>query len=201
MITTNRVENVSKIIFNGIETIPHAITNSEINVNIPEYTAKTGKVIIEIEDKNLKAKSKEGFAVEYLANQLAFVGGDTRVGAIGFTIGTKIFLGLESANNDFWEYDIQTYTRKQIADFPGRARTFTASFVIGNKGYIETGQLLDSKHTKDLWEYDPVADQWTQKAEFPGYARDKAVGFSIEGKGYIGAYKDMWQYDPVDTDG
>ncbi|HAS43534.1 MAG TPA: hypothetical protein DCS93_23845 [Microscillaceae bacterium] len=214
VITTNQIENVSKIIFNGVETAPHAITNTEIKVNIPEYATRTGKIVLEVEDKDLKAESSEDFTVEYPANQLAHIGGKTRFGATGFTIGTKLYMGLGNATNDFWEYDTETNAWKQIADFPGGARSFATSFVINNKGYVGTGKFQRSSPSApiwytDLWEYDPSIDQWTKKADFPGTARTSAVGFSIAGKGYIGtgdandgssnlgAQEDFWSYDPT----
>ncbi|OJJ17945.1 hypothetical protein BKI52_29250 [marine bacterium AO1-C] len=214
VITTNQIENVSKVIFNGVETEPHLITNTEIRVNIPEYATRTGKIVVEVEDKGLKAESSEDFTVEYSVNQLAHVGGKTRFGATGFTIGTKLYIGLGNSDKDFWEYDAATNVWKQIADFPGGERSFATSFVINNKGYVGTGKLqrtLSSESTwyTDLWEYDPSTDQWTKKADFPGTARTSAVGFSVAGKGYIGtgdanngsdnlgAQEDFWSYDPT----
>jgi N-acetylneuraminic acid mutarotase len=71
----------------------------------------------------------------------------------------------------------------QKADFGGTARRQTASFSIGSKGYILTGD--DGTIIKDLWEYDKPTDTWTRKADLPGAARYCAVGFSIGTKGYV----------------
>jgi hypothetical protein len=99
-----------------------------------------------------------------------------------------------------------TWTQK--ADFGGIARDCPASFSIGNKGYIGTGQIAKDGqfiYTREFWEYDPEADIWTQKADFGGTERLYAVGFSIGNKGYMGTgeiphfvnVKDFWEYDPA----
>ncbi|HNW69892.1 MAG TPA: kelch repeat-containing protein [Bacteroidales bacterium] len=138
--------------------------------------------------------------------QKADFGGGDRYGAVGFTIGSKIYMGLGnyagSFKKDFWEYDPASDTWTQKADFGGAARAGAIGFSIGTKGYIGTG--FDGSSYKDFWEYDPASDTWTQKADFGGAARRKAVGFSIGSKGYIGTglgdtncTKDFWEYDPA----
>ena len=142
--------------------------------------------------------------------QKADFGGGDRYGAVGFTIGSKIYMGLGnyagSFKKDFWEYDPASDTWTQKADFGGAARRKAVGFSIGSKGYIGTG-LGDTNCTKDFWEYDPASDTWTQKADFGGTAREGATGFSIGTKGYIGTgyffdgtsyrYKDFWEYDTI----
>lgn len=147
--------------------------------------------------------------------QKADFGGAKRFGAVGFSIGTKGYIGtgLLYSNGgifyfkDFWEYDPNTDSWTQKADFGGTPRSVAVGFSIGTKGYIGTGGL-DINFYKDFWEYDPLTNNWTQKADFGGTARTGAVGFSIGNKGYIGtgydgtpAYdytskKDFWEYDP-----
>lgn len=138
--------------------------------------------------------------------QKADFGGAGRIAAVGFSIGTKGYIGTgcDSINylKDFWEYDplIDTWTQK--ADFGGTGRMGAVGFSIGNKGYIGTGS--DSIQTAtDFWEFDPIGNIWTQKADFPGPERFLAVGFSIGTKGYItsgfgpGYLSDLWEYDPL----
>jgi N-acetylneuraminic acid mutarotase len=151
--------------------------------------------------------------------------------AFGFAIGTTGYVGggwgldLPYASygsfRDFWQYDPSTNVWTRKADLPGYTTEHTASFVIGNKGYISTGHhsytgpdsSLFDRYLKDTWEYDPAIDQWTKKADFPGGERGGAVGISINGKGYVGlgrgpfhfwggptievSFSDWWEYDPV----
>ena len=97
----------------------------------------------------------------------------------------------------------QTWTQK--ANFTGPGRYSTAGFVIGNKGYIGTGNTATTNSfTDDFWQYDPATDSWTQKATYPGGPMYGGVGFSIGSKGYIGlGYVSnttnsalMYEYDP-----
>ena len=146
----------------------------------------------------------------------ANLGGLARHGAIGFSIGTKGYLGTGFAanfiaQNDLWEWDQPTNVWTQKANVPGTARGYAAGFSIGTKGYIGTG--YDSTGigvTNDFYEYDPTLNTWTQKANFAGPPRDAPVSFSIGNKGYIGTgddsgspvtyFNDFWEYDPsIDT--
>ncbi len=141
--------------------------------------------------------------------QKAYFGGTARVGAVGFSIGTKGYIGTGydgAYKKDFWEYDPVTNAWTQKADFGGAARNQAVGFSIGPKGYIGTGNDGVTPRKKDFWEYDPASNTWTQKTDFGGTARFGAVGFSIDAKGYIGtgydgAYKkDFWEYDPGTND-
>jgi N-acetylneuraminic acid mutarotase len=141
-------------------------------------------------------------------------GGTARFLAVGFSIGSKGYIGTGYNNNnlkyynDFWEYDPATNSWTQKADFGGKARRQAVGFSIGSKGYIGTGDS-NFNSFNDFWEYDPATNAWTRKADFGGVARRNAVGFSIGSKGYIGTgynnhtgrdatyYKDFWEYDPA----
>jgi hypothetical protein len=129
-----------------------------------------------------------------------------RASAVGFSIGTKGYIGTgwdgKLYYKDFWEYDPATNIWTQKADFGGVARASAVGFSVGTKGYIGTGAAVE--YERDFWEYDPATNIWTQKADFGGAARASAVGFSIGTKGYIGTgwdgklyYKDFWEYDPA----
>ncbi len=144
--------------------------------------------------------------------------GGARYEAIGFSIGTKVYLGLginsgDFAARDFWEWDQTTNQWTRLADFPGNPRAYPVGYAIGTKGYVLTDSYVSS--TGDLlsefWEYDPATNIWTQKASPPTTpARDFAVGFSIGTKGYVGLgikdqfpgvgttteyYNDFWEWD------
>ena len=142
--------------------------------------------------------------------QKADFGGTPRLGAVGFSIGNKGYIGTgasyidEPLAKDFWEYDPHNNTWSQKADFGGGVRGNAIGFGIGSKGYIGTGSDGHG-YRKDFWEYDPIANTWLQKADFRGKARLIAIGFSIGNNGYIGIGVDseytylneFWQYDPV----
>jgi hypothetical protein len=144
-------------------------------------------------------------------NQKADFAGSGRFSAVGFSIGSKGYIGTgsdgSSNRKDFWEYDPASDSWKQKADFGGAERDGAAGFVIGCKGYIGTGSAGDFSYDfNDFWEYDPVLNNWTQKADFGGAARNSAVGFNISNKGYIGTggafifssgTNDFWEYDPT----
>jgi len=155
-----------------------------------------GEEILNGIDDNCNGIIDEGFAPDTWAQKANF-GGTARSGAVGFSIGTKGYIGTGSDGSDkkdFWEYSPATNAWTQKADFGGLPRQHAVGFSIGEKGYIGTGGY------KDFWEYDPATNVWTQKADFGGSAKDGAVGFSIGSKGYIGTgnyAKDFWEYDPA----
>ena len=135
--------------------------------------------------------------------------GTGRSFAVGFSIGTKGYIGIgwnfPTMFMDFYEWDSQTNVWVQKANFDAM-RCWAVGFSIGTKGYIGTGQNEGSNNFKnDLWEYNPQNNTWTQKASFPGPERRDAVGFSINGKGYIGLgstweggfLNDLWEYNPM----
>ncbi|TAL62068.1 MAG: T9SS type A sorting domain-containing protein [Bacteroidetes bacterium] len=143
--------------------------------------------------------------------QKADFGGTARCRAVGFSIGTKGYLGTGYdvntwvAEKDFWELDPATNVWTQKANFGGGVRQDAVGFSIGAKGYIGTGTSGGSPVTgyQDFWEYDPSANSWMQKTDFGGGAVMRAVGFSIGAKGYIGTGSDMsftslgnfWEWD------
>ena len=93
-------------------------------------------------------------------------GGTKRGSAVGFSIGTKGYVGTgedgSGYTKDFCEYDpagnagLGSWTTK--TDFGGTARKDAVGFAI-TKGYIGTG--YDGVYKKDFWEYDPAANTWT----------------------------------------
>jgi hypothetical protein len=70
--------------------------------------------------------------------------GGALYGAAGFSIGTKVYIGLgynggDFPVSDFWEWDQATNVWTKKADFPGNTRIEAVGFSIGNKGYIGMG--------------------------------------------------------------
>ena len=146
------------------------------------------------------------FATPDTWTQKADFGGGVLDSAVGFSIGSKGYIGPGwdgvDHTNSLWEYNPASNTWTQKADFGGDAREYAAAFSIGTKGYVGTG-WTGSVNVQDFWEYDSVANSWTQKANFGGTARDYAAGFSIGTKGYIGTgwnateyadFDDFWEY-------
>lgn len=142
--------------------------------------------------------------------QKADFGGTGRAGAVGFSIGTKGYIGTGTESNsssgpnknDFWEWDQLTDTWTQMANFAGSPRSYAVGFSIGTKGYIGTGYDGTDKKN-DFWEWNQSNNTWIQKASFGGTARYCAVGFSVNTKGYIGTgydntgsvRNDFWEWD------
>lgn len=133
-------------------------------------------------------------------------GGLERYGAIGFSIGSKGYIGIGHDNNgnvfkDFWAFDPSTNVWSQKSDFGGGYRHDASCFSIGNKGYVGSGFDSSSIVKKDFWEYNTASNVWFQKADF--FYRAYASGFSIGSVGYfVGGensgtmYSELWEYDP-----
>ena len=67
--------------------------------------------------------------------------GNSAGGEVGFSIGTKGYVGAGIAN-EFWEYDPATDTWTQKSSMPGTYGIAGAvGFSIGTKGYIGTGYV------------------------------------------------------------
>ncbi len=140
--------------------------------------------------------------------------GPIRAYAVGFSIGTKGYIGTGYNNlsmgttlKDFWEWDgdiaSATYNQwSQKTDYPGGLRYGATGFSIGTKGYIGLG--TDGSFHQDFWEWDQATGNWASRASFGGTPRVDAIGFSIGTKGYIGTgfdntnalKNDFWEWDP-----
>lgn len=140
--------------------------------------------------------------------QKADFGGSERSFAVGFSIGSKGYIGTgtDSVGNyskDFWEYDPAVNKWIQKSDFGGDRRTYAVGFSIGKKGYIGTGNSSYLSLTRDFWEYDPAANSWKRRAHIPEWGKYGGVGFSIGSKGYLGTGYDaalfapFFEYEPV----
>src|SRR3989304_3298210 len=97
--------------------------------------------------------------------QKANFGGTVRLGACGFSIGNKGYIGTgydyDSLRTDFWEWDQTNNTWTQKASFAGIAREFAVGFSIGTKGYIGTGFDSTNNPLQDFWEWDQSTNIWT----------------------------------------
>ncbi len=135
--------------------------------------------------------------------------GNQRIGAVGFSIGNKGYIGTgsdgTSLSDEFWEWDQATDVWTRKADFGGGTRAFAVGFSIGNKGYILTG--INSNEaaylSSDFWEFDQTTNTWAKINDFAGGPRYDAFGASIGNKAYIGTgygynsyLEDFWEFDP-----
>jgi N-acetylneuraminic acid mutarotase len=138
-------------------------------------------------------------------------GGSPRYTAIGFSIGTKGYVGtgwdqVTPFYNDFWEYDQITNIWTQKGNFPGVPRQDAICFTINSKAYAGLG-LNGNLPLSDFYIYNDTTDTWIQLTNFVGAARYSAFAFGMNGKGYVGtgsvaypnfAYvNDVWEYDPL----
>ena len=102
------------------------------------------------------------------------------------------------------------------ASFTLEPRSYAATFVIGDKGYVccgSTGSRQGPVKHVLVFDHTTPNGSWSVLKSFPGPAREKAVGFSLKVKGkdygFIGTgwngyleklYKDFWCYDPEKED-
>ncbi len=63
-------------------------------------------------------------------------------------------------------------------------RGSAVGFVVGEKGYLATGQ--NGSNVNTVWEYNFATDVWVQKTNFERSTRNAAVGFTAGGKGFVG---------------
>lgn len=144
--------------------------------------------------------------------QLTDFPGESRLWKSCFAIGDKIYYGVGATSepggyeavDDFWMYDTGTNSWTQRASFPNGGIYASASFAIGNKGYVATGFTSNGSMTNNIWEYDPIANTWTMKAPLPASPRGYSAGFAIGAYGYVAAgqngsnpLSDLWRYDPA----
>lgn len=73
--------------------------------------------------------------------------------------------------NDFWEYDNSTDSWTKKEDFPGHARSLSASFSIGSNGYIVAGYFPYSTtygdNYNDDWKFDTTTEKWSNISNYP----------------------------------
>jgi N-acetylneuraminic acid mutarotase len=94
--------------------------------------------------------------------QRADFGGTGRYHALGFSIGSKGYIGWGKDKNggpdfysDVWEWNQSTNTWTQLANPSPEKRWLASSFVIGTKAYIGFGGDTTGQMKKDFWEFDP----------------------------------------------
>jgi len=131
--------------------------------------------------------------------------GSGRGGAVSFTIGDEVYVGLGYSDGDyfssFYKYSTETGTWGKITEqekdeddnnveigiFPGTQRREAVAFSVNGKGYIGCGVDEDNNRLSDFWEFDPnkpAEQRWTEVSNsFPGGARQGAVAFAFDTNG------------------
>lgn len=110
--------------------------------------------------------------------------GKLRIGAVGFSIGNKGYIG---GGRNFHKPDSVGTSKYRAGTKNELISTGPDTYQITNTTINFTNPNGDSL-LMDFWEYDPAADKWTQKKDIPGTKMGRAygVGFSLDGKGYVG---------------
>lgn len=143
--------------------------------------------------------------------------GVARRNAVGFAVANKGYIGLGinhpdaflgTRQSDMWEYNPQTNTWLQKANFPGNSGTgiyYATAFVINNLAYVCGGKNGPSTYSNQLWSFNPAINQWVYVSAFPGIKMERygLIGVGINGKAYIGPganednyQNDWWEFDP-----
>jgi N-acetylneuraminic acid mutarotase len=128
------------------------------------------------------------------------LGGDKRRGAIAMVYANKAYIvtGYSSSaptydmfafNGTNWEEKERIQNVKDDSfddDYTDINREYGVGFVIGDYGYISTGDN-GSANTK-TWRYDVKADRWTRRTAYESTrsSRSRAVGFTVKGRGFVG---------------
>ena len=81
-----------------------------------------------------------------------FAGGARELG-VGFSIGTRGYIGTGSGTSDFWEYNPSSDGWLRKADFGGGGKNMATGFSLNGKGYLGTG----AGGANDFWQYTPMA--------------------------------------------
>lgn len=170
-------------------------------------TANSNTITVDV-DNNLTKTNHAWEARNTQSVSSVFV---ERSNASGFSIGTKAYIGLGSTpsnqyRNDFWEYDPQTDTWTQKANFPGPGRYNAVGFAIGSKGFMGTGMTATGV-SKDFYEYSSINNMWMTRDPIPGLAREQAFAFALSnGTGILGGgvasgtdFKDVWEFNSGDN--
>lgn len=181
---------------------------------LPVWTARYAKLLNTNEGANnsITGKNEEGLTTEQavcsMPNTFTYQNGDSttkvfdcpaRNGGVGFSlkIGDKPYgfvgLGYDGTNylRDMWRYDPEANNWTRVADYPGDAVRYAASFVIDNKAYVGGGEDYDNNILGDFYCYDAEKDEWVngsngKPVETCGVPRAQACTFvcTVDGKDY-----------------
>lgn len=122
--------------------------------------------------------------------------GAGRGGAVSFTIGDDVYVGLGYSEGDyyssFYKYNATSETWSLATPIPEKTtenpegatlRREAVAFSVNGKGYIGLGVDEFNNRLKDFWEFNPETKIWTMlegAAAFPGTERQGAVAFAFD---------------------
>lgn len=114
-------------------------------------------------------------------------------GSCSFSVNGKGYLvcgnhsnGTSTGDVNFvYEYNPAGDSWTPKNNFPGAARTFGFSFVLGNTAYVGGGATNATVTHKDFYQYDAALDKWTQLPNLPTQYGAWVASFVINGTGYI----------------
>lgn len=131
--------------------------------------------------------------------------GKGRVKAIAGVIGDKAYIGLGCVSaysgnqfSDLWEYDLLTDTWKEMAPFPGVAKTDLSFAVIDSCIYTTNG-FAETSFNSESYQFNPRTNAWKKMKNSP-LVRSSMAWFAINntfymGSGYEGGgHKDFYAY-------
>jgi len=134
------------------------------------------------------------------------LGGDKRVGAMSFVYNDEAYIlgGTSSsgqAATDFWKFSPATDSWTELNkittatdndfddDYTDIVRTNGVAFVIGDRGFVTTGQSVDNgSYVNKTWCYDFATDRWTRRTPYESTraSRRGAVAFTVDGRAFVG---------------
>jgi N-acetylneuraminic acid mutarotase len=130
--------------------------------------------------------------------------GPARQSSEGFALDHLVYVGGGSTNQsttqkDFWEYNTNSQTWTQVADYPHPVYS-AVSFILNGDGFVGCGRTA-STHFNDFYSYNYSTNIWSTIPSLPSTAREHASGFSIGNKAYVmcgrgpnNVYlKDVWE--------
>lgn len=123
---------------------------------------------------------------------------------VGFSIGTKVYVGLgvyASAPHptDFYQYETSTDTWTNLGAWPSNGISGGFAWTINGKAYVGGADLNGAK---GLYEFNPANNTWTAKAPCPTFIQYTAA-FTVNNKGYYSCgwngsqdRAETFEYDP-----
>jgi hypothetical protein len=143
--------------------------------------------------------------------------GSKRQYGVAFAIGNKGYYGmgviLVSGLNDMWQYNPDSNTWKQMANYNGYIASGSIApkvFVIGNDAYLMGIENKERYKEADLTynffaKYNAISNTWQLISDtLPapvGNFNQTGFAFSLNGKGYVytgTSNNNFWEYDPKD---
>ena len=142
----------------------------EYNTATDAWTAKA----------SMNTSDKRTGASVFVYNNQAYIVSGTNNG----TVVTEMAMydpatNLWTKKRDIANLSTDTYDDAYTSIVRGNAITF----VIGDKGYLATGE--NGANNRTTWEYNFATDTWLEKTGYERSDRNSATGFTVKGRGYV----------------